>query len=66
MSDKKRKSRAYYVQAKRKCSGRQQLEADQRGFLITCSNKSEKQAIREAYNVLNEYADLICAEVRYI
>ena len=32
------------------------LAADQRGFLISC-NFREKEAIREAYQLLNEYAN---------
>ena len=27
-----------------------------KGFLITCNNR-EKEAVKEAYNLLNEYAD---------
>ena len=32
------------------------LGPDQKGFLVTC-NFREKEAIREAYQLLNEYAD---------
>jgi tRNA acetyltransferase TAN1 len=32
------------------------LGPDQKGFLVTC-NFREKEAIREAYQILNEYAD---------
>ena len=63
MSENKRKKKSYYVQAKRKCGGRQCLEADQKGFLITCANKSGKQVIREAYNILNEYTNGTSSEV---
>lgn len=32
------------------------LTAGQRGFIVTC-NEHEKDAVKEAYNILNEYAD---------
>jgi len=34
------------------------LDAGMKGFLLTCNN-AEKRAVQEAYNVLNEYADLL-------
>jgi tRNA acetyltransferase TAN1 len=63
MSEGKRKKKSYYIQAKRSCNGRQLLDADLKGFLITCGNKTERQAVREAYNVLNEYADKLYEKV---
>ena len=33
-----------------------QLGSGMRGILITC-NKRERESVREAYNLLNEYAD---------
>nr|KAG5686169.1 hypothetical protein BaRGS_004508 [Batillaria attramentaria] len=32
------------------------LAAGQRGFIVTC-NDHEKDAVKESYNILNEYAD---------
>lgn len=55
MSDSKKRKKSYYCQAKRQCGGRQVLDVGVKGFLITC-NRMEKQAIREAYNLLNEYS----------
>lgn len=34
------------------------LQPNQRGFLCTC-NSREKECVREAYNILNEHADLL-------
>jgi len=64
MSDaKKRKmKKSYYYQAKKQCSGRQMLDAGLKGFLITC-NCMEKQTVREAYNLLNEYSTKLYGEV---
>ena len=39
-----------------KKSNKKFLEVGQRGFLITC-NFREKESVREAYNILNQYAD---------
>jgi len=38
------------------------LDIGDRGFLITC-NRMEKQTIREAYNLLNEYSNELYGEV---
>lgn len=48
--------------------GRQHvLEPNLCGFLITCGNNYERQAVREAYNILNEYADILYPQqVRFI
>ena len=58
-SDKKRK-KGYYLKASQKKRGKHghwhSLEPGLRGFLITCNNR-EREAVREAYNVLEEYAD---------
>ncbi len=53
----KKRKKWYYKQCankkhKRVCD----LDAEMRGFLLTC-NKHEHDARREAYNLLNEYAD---------
>jgi len=38
------------------------LDVGDKGFLITC-NRMEKQTIREAYNLLNEYSYELYGEV---
>ena len=62
MSDAKKRKKSYYCQAKRQCGGRQMLDVGLKGFLITC-NRMEKQTVREAYNLLNEYSSKLCGEV---
>lgn len=53
----KKRSKAYYVKcAKQKKFKRNVLDVDMKGFLVTC-NSHEDQAVRECYNLLNEYAD---------
>jgi len=57
MSDKRKKS--YYKKSgtqNKKFRGQNDLDADMRGFLVTC-NTHEKETVRELYNILNEYAD---------
>ena len=51
---KKRKNKKKYYQSskKSKCAG---LEPGMKGFLITCND--EQRCIKEAYNLLNEFAD---------
>ena len=34
------------------------MKEDMKGFLLTCNNR-EREAVREGYNLLNEYADKI-------
>ncbi|XP_011182783.1 THUMP domain-containing protein 1 homolog [Zeugodacus cucurbitae] len=53
---KKQKFSHYKQKNYFKSNKRQFLEAGQRGFLATC-NFREKDCVREAYNVLNHYAD---------
>lgn len=50
----KRKSKKKYFQSskKSKCAS---LEPGMRGFLITCND--EHRCVKEAYNLLNEFAD---------
>ena len=54
----KKRPKSYYI----KCAkGKRQkrindLDIGMKGFLITC-NTHEKEAVRESYNILNEYAD---------
>ena len=56
MSEAKKRKKAYYVNSsKRSCH---HLDAGMKGFLLTCNN-TEKRAVQEAYNILNEYADLL-------
>lgn len=62
MSDAKKRKKSYYCQTKRQCGSRQMLDVDLKGFLITC-NHNEKQTVREAYNVLNEYSCKLYGEV---
>ncbi|XP_052067859.1 THUMP domain-containing protein 1-like [Mytilus californianus] len=61
MSDKqgrgKKRPKSYYLKcAHKKVQHGNSLDTDMRGFLVTC-NGNEKQAVREMYNLLNEYAD---------
>ncbi|XP_036336444.1 THUMP domain-containing protein 1 homolog [Rhagoletis pomonella] len=53
---KKQKFSHYKQKNYFKPSKRQFLEVGQRGFLATC-NFRERDCVREAYNVLNQYAD---------
>ncbi|XP_066293344.1 THUMP domain-containing protein 1-like [Branchiostoma lanceolatum] len=53
MADRKRKKGFWRGARKRR---RMCLEIGMKGVLVTC-NKNEKACIREAYNLLNEYAD---------
>ena len=52
---KKRKKKSF-LQSKKKAKWASKLDIDMSGFLITCNNR-EREAVREAYNLLNEYAD---------
>lgn len=60
MSERKGKKRpkSYYIKCANKKPKRDswKLEAGMKGFLVTCNN-NEKGAVRDAYNILNEYAD---------
>lgn len=58
MNDAKKRKKAYYTQSNKrnKSSASFQLDAGMRGFLITCNN-TEQRAVKEAYNLLNQYAD---------
>nr|CAG4645898.1 EOG090X0GPG [Lynceus sp. MCZ IZ 141354] len=61
MSDKaakKRKTKAYYIKsAKQARKNNHQLCVGLKGFLCTCNSSREKDCVKEAYNVLNEYSD---------
>jgi hypothetical protein len=53
----KKRPKSYYLKcAHKKVKHGNSLDIDMRGFLVTC-NGNEKQAVREMYNLLNEYAD---------
>lgn len=51
----KKRSKAYYMKCAKQ-HRRNAMEAGQKGFLVTC-NIREKQCVREAYAILNEYAN---------
>ena len=60
MPSEKRKARkqAYFkaVKKSKKYEAGRVLKEGMTGFLLTCNNR-EKEAVREAYNLLNQYAD---------
>ncbi|KAL3876574.1 hypothetical protein ACJMK2_034408 [Sinanodonta woodiana] len=57
----RKRPKSYYQKCARAGKGKSRkleniLEPGIRGFLVTC-NSHEKEAVRETYNILNEYAD---------
>ena len=62
MPSEKRKARkqAYFkaVKKSKKYEAGRVLKEGMTGFLLTCNNR-EKEAVREAYNLLNQYADTL-------
>lgn len=54
MSNRNKRQNYYAKSAKRN----KQLEPGMRGFLCSC-NTREKDCVRESYNILNKYADLL-------
>ncbi|XP_077979935.1 uncharacterized protein LOC144435227 [Glandiceps talaboti] len=56
----KKRGKQFYKKsvAKKRKKGLETLQVGMTGFLITC-NRNEKFCVREAYNVLSEYADKI-------
>ena len=58
----KKRSKAFYRKSafggKRQCTGKNVLEPGIRGFLVMC-HSNESSAVRESYNILNEYADIL-------
>ena len=56
--NQRKRKKSYYLQAAKGKRPRQSssLDSGMKGFLITC-NKREKETVREAYNLFNEYAD---------
>lgn len=56
---RKAKDKAFYVKsAKQAKKSAFELGPGQKGFICTTNNR-EKESIREAYNLLNEYADIL-------
>ncbi|XP_078376011.1 THUMP domain-containing protein 1-like [Oculina patagonica] len=53
---KRKRPKPFYVGHKKKKRGQELLTPGMKGILVTC-NEREKLCVREAYNVLNEYAD---------
>ncbi|XP_045613767.1 THUMP domain-containing protein 1 homolog [Procambarus clarkii] len=54
---KNKRSKGYYIQsAKRQKRHESFLGPDMTGFMCTC-NEHERDCVREAYNILNEFAD---------
>ena len=58
-SGKKRKKQFYINQSLKqaKRAKLQCLESGMTGFLLTCNNNRKKETLRDAYSLLNEYAD---------
>ena len=52
----KKRKKQFYIQAEKRGKWSRRLDAGMKGFLITCNNR-ERDAVREAYNLFNEYAD---------
>ena len=52
----KKRKKQYYIQAAKRGKWTRKLDANMKGFLITCNNR-ERDTVREAYNLFNEYAD---------
>ncbi|XP_074622918.1 THUMP domain-containing protein 1-like isoform X1 [Acropora palmata] len=57
-SGKRKRSKAFYVGQKKKKRGQEVLSPGMKGVLVTC-NEKEKMCIKEACNVLSEYADIL-------
>lgn len=53
---RKRKGRYYHQGAKK--ARYNKLDAGMKGIMITCNNR-EREALKEAYNILEEYADIL-------
>lgn len=64
MSDQKRgkkRPKSYYIKCAaggKKPRKSNVMSAGMKGFLVTC-NKYERETVREMYNLLNEYADIM-------
>ena len=60
-SEKRKAKRQQYLNAVKRSKKYEKgmvLKEDMKGFLLTCNNR-EREAVREGYNLLNEYADKI-------
>ena len=60
-SEKRKAKRQQYLNAvkrSKKYEAGKVLKEEMKGFLLTCNNR-EREAVREGYNLLNEYADKI-------
>ncbi len=55
----KKRKKHFYREAAKVGKWAHALDSDMTGFLLTCNNR-EREALREAYNLLNEYADKMC------
>ena len=60
MSEKHTKKRKKWMYKKGSKKGKwsHALDAGMKGFLITCNNR-ERDAVREAYNLFNDYSDIL-------
>lgn len=58
-SIKRKKTKQYYVNQHKKNKGdHKTLQVGMKGYLCSCNNR-EKECLREAYNLLNKYYDVI-------
>jgi len=55
---KKRKKSYYISSCKKKRGNQENLKAGMKGYLITCNGDNAHRAVKEAYRILNEYADI--------
>ncbi|KAI1301297.1 THUMP domain-containing protein 1 [Halotydeus destructor] len=53
-----KRKKNYYSDYSKRQAVRHQLQAGQKGFLISCNNR-ERECVNESYDVLNEYIDKI-------
>ena len=54
--DNRKRKKKFYVHGGKKHKKWGALDVGMSGFLVTC-NKREREALREAYNILGIYAD---------
>lgn len=55
---RKAKDKAFYIKsAKQARTSQHELGVGMKGFL--CTSNREKESVREAYNILNEFADIL-------
>uniref|UniRef100_T1JK63 THUMP domain-containing protein n=1 Tax=Strigamia maritima TaxID=126957 RepID=T1JK63_STRMM len=53
----KKRSKNFYIQKNKRQKRNFELTPGVRGFIVTCNNNKERNCIREAYDLLNEFAD---------